>query len=249
MPAVCDNIRAGGKCDNVIPGLQIGRTELHRHALNIFFKGWQILVGLRGLRIHIGVVGIGKDTGKYLNPVCPVFGIERPGPVLFEKGFTFKKIHISEHGAVVHMVSVDQGVGVAEIRSIGGTHEDGSREDIFAENIFVQILVVIFALYDRVIDMGAVYGDPSPHIRINRHQLLECIAVLLCRLEIQHVGAKSHMIDHPVVPEGKAAIGQQQQYHDKGNPGKDPVADPGQKSCSLQQFTFLKKNKSVHGKN
>ena len=71
-----------------------------------------------------------------------------------------KLVQRPEHGAVVHMVSVQQRVAVREFAVTAAVEEDAARERIVAVRILVQIVRIGFALHNRVIDVGIVDGQP-----------------------------------------------------------------------------------------
>ena len=72
----------------------------------------------------------------------------------------------AEHGAVVHPVSVDDGVEVAQIAAVPIVHEDGPHGVLPAPPGVVKIVAVVRPLDHGVGHPGAGDEDPAQHVRV-----------------------------------------------------------------------------------
>ena len=114
-----------------------------------------------GVRIRHGKEG---DV-KHLVP-CDHHAV----PVGAEIVFVLKGVQAAEHGPVVHMVAVQQIVGVAEIPAVAGGQVDGAGEGAVLVDIVRGVVQVVGALHDGIVDAGVVDGQPGPVILIDLRQ-------------------------------------------------------------------------------
>ena len=83
-------------------------------------------------------------------------------------------VQAAEHGAVVHVVAVDQVIGVGHIRGVPGGQVDGARQGAFLIDIVVGVIEVVRPLHDGVVDVGLVHRQPGPVVLVDlRQQVLE----------------------------------------------------------------------------
>lgn len=112
------------------------------------------------------VVGVPFNERENFKTV--VFAAEVQIAVLvgFEHLFFLESFEIAEHHPMVHVVAVDDAVGVREVAGVGAVEERTSRKGKVAFGVGVQVFVVIGALRDRIIDLGAVDLNPADDFRV-----------------------------------------------------------------------------------
>ena len=93
----------------------------------------------------------------------------------------------TEHALIPHIMSEDEGVPVRPVRRSLTIHENTSGIYTFSLKRMLQIIIVVLALYHRVVDGGVVQCDPRADIRVDAQQLLKACAVIRARfgLELQ----------------------------------------------------------------
>ena len=82
--------------------------------------------------------------------------------------------NIPKHGSVIEVMSVKEVELVAEIRGIDRLKVYRPRKSGIAIDITVNIVHIIGALNDRVVDVRIVDRDPSHYIRIDLQQFIKC---------------------------------------------------------------------------
>ena len=75
-----------------------------------------------------------------------------------------------EHGAVAHMVAIEDAMPVCEIIGIPAVQEDAASGVVLACKQVAEIILVVSPLHHGVVDIGAVNDKPTNHIGIDRPQ-------------------------------------------------------------------------------
>ena len=199
-----------------------------------------LLLSLRGVDDAVG--GVHFYAGKEGDLIGLVVGqVQGTGFVSVEVVLIGKLHDVAKHGAVVHVVTVEQAVAVEKIRLIAAVQKDGAREGKLAEDILVDVLHIVLAPDPRVVNVGVVHRQPGADVRIQFFQLRERQIVRLARgLVLEQVaGGEGPFVGHGRVPEGVPAVQQQQQNQHKGQKTQYSVPNSGSFCGSFQSVSPL----------
>ena len=186
---------AGGKGND--PVIDLGRNA------GVDYRLLQAVVQKRLLRAVVGKAqAIGLTVGGHLigcKDLVPG-GASIGGQVDIGVGAKIVLLPVlfqgSEHGSVIHVVAVDQGVEVRQIPGIPGLHKDGSHGAGALPPGAAEIVVVVRPLQEGVGNPGVGDQDPAQDVGVHLPQ----------RGEIhgrQGVGVGVH-IGHSLLPGGPA---------------------------------------------
>ena len=87
-------------------------------------------------------------------------------PMVFKEILVFEFDYILEHGAVLHVVAVNWVVPAAEVRLAVGIQIDGAIHAVVPFKIFVEVILVIRGLDDRIVDLSVRHADPADGVRV-----------------------------------------------------------------------------------
>gem|GEM_PF-4648739 len=122
--------------------------------------------GVVGKADGVGVgVRVADEAGEHVHPIVLRRGVDIERGVLgiiLRVGLIL--LEACEHGAVVHVVAVNDGVGVAEIPVVLEIHEQGAAAVVAAVDEAVQVVVVVGAADHGVVDDGVFAEDPADDV-------------------------------------------------------------------------------------
>ena len=85
----------------------------------------------------------------------------------------------------IHIMTINQGIGIRKIGFVSRVQKDTSRQGKIAIDVFVHISQICFTLKNGIINIGAVYGNPCNHVRIDGTQLIKARATIRITLRLQ----------------------------------------------------------------
>ena len=88
-----------------------------------------------------------------------------------EEVFGHKLVKVAKHRATVHVVAIEQVVGVREIGAVAGREVDGAREAVFLVDVVRGVVHLVGALHDGVVDVGVVDRDPAAIVAVYGRKL------------------------------------------------------------------------------
>ena len=124
----------------------------------------------------VEVIGIDKAggirliSGEDLVAELAPFHIDAEGPVGLEERRVLKIRQFAEHGAVPHVVTVDQRVLIGKIRRVVAVHKDtavSARRTVIGR---FQVLIVVRTANDGITDCRIVNHEPTNDFGIHRFQ-------------------------------------------------------------------------------
>ena len=116
--------------------------------------------------IKIGVIGFAHDHGKDFVHILAVDAVVADERVLLIITQLFVGLQVAEHGAVVHIVAVDDGI-VGGLGLINAEIDVGDAPIVGLEvDIGAVVLIVILRLHDGVIQLGIGDLDPAGDIGV-----------------------------------------------------------------------------------
>ena len=137
---------------------------------------------------------------------------EGTGGMLSQVVLVQKLVQRSEHLPVLHVMTVDKGIVVGEIRGAAAVKVNAPGQRVAAEGVGVQVLDIILRLHDGVVDVRAVHRQPCDHI-VGYRRLLRVIA-LNGRLVLKDTLVKGMTVDIVVVVH---TVDDDQEYQHKDN--------------------------------
>ena len=140
---------------------RLGRAEIQKGLLGLVTGEAELI----GAALHADLVGR-KDLVLMAAIVICDIDIWVIGPVALALVLTER----TEHGTVVHAVSIDDRIKVAEITAIPAFHENSTHGVPGLFPGVVQVVAVVAALDDWVRDVGAGNQDPTQHIAVDLPQ-------------------------------------------------------------------------------
>ena len=168
---------AGGKSENsVIDCHRYITPDIVTHAAVVVDIIQKLLERYRIGEIIDGeqIVVREESCRKYLIYADHVRCIEIDVRVRVEKNVIFKIVQRAEHGAALHVVTIDDRVRVGKISAVCGPHIGTSRKSRIPVHIMIQVVVILNRMpRDRIIDVGIVDQDPGNEVRINFIQHIE----------------------------------------------------------------------------
>ena len=93
-------------------------------------------------------------------------GVDFKVPVVFKKLLVLELYYILEHGAILHMVAIDRVIPAAKVRLAVGIQIDGAIHAVVPFKIFVEVILVIRGLDDRIVDLSVRHADPADGVRV-----------------------------------------------------------------------------------
>ena len=99
---------------------------------------------------------------------------------------------ISEHGTVIHVVSIKESIRIAEVITVLRLDVDRSRKGRCLVHIVIGVVDIIQTLNDRIVDVSIVNGDPAGCVRdIGKKRVDGNDIALHLGLILDHLGAVS----------------------------------------------------------
>ena len=192
VPCVVIFVGAGGQGDNTL-----GRGGHHvtvkvRLALHLGQIVCVILLAGKGEHVGVGVI-IAGISGKDFDFIVLGGGVQIEHRMCIIVGLLSVAGQGAEHGAVSHVVTVDDGVCAGEIGCALAIHKQGTALVVAAVKQMVEILVVVFSLSNDVVDgrIGGVYPsadfliDVKELFKVNREGGILLLGFIdLCRVSI-----------------------------------------------------------------
>ena len=129
--------------------------------------------------------GVGDIAGEKVHRMGSLRGDQKGGRMFVIEGLLFVKKQVCEHGAVFHVVAVNDTVEVKEGTVVGGVQKEAAGAVIAFVELVVQIIVIVPALYHGVVDAGAPNDQPCGDIRVDLGKGVEvhCKSVLWFELD------------------------------------------------------------------
>ena len=114
--------------------------------------------------VDLMFIGVGCDDGEVLDIIDFVSCHHHAGFI------TGHVVQSSEHGAVIHVVAVDDVIGIRKVCTVSSSQIDGTGQGRLIVNVMIRVIIVIRALYNRVIDVRIIDGQPCPVVFIDLRQ-------------------------------------------------------------------------------
>ena len=111
-------------------------------------------------------------------------------------------IDVAEHGTIVHVVAVDHVIAIREILAVHAGQVDSTCQAAVSVEIVGSVIQVVLALQHRIVDMGAVDGQPSSRILVDRSQHAQAHPVQRQFLILDDLG----LVLHQVCARGKRGV-------------------------------------------
>ena len=93
-------------------------------------------------------------------------GVDFKVPVAFKESLILESDYIFEHGSILHVVAVDWVIPAAKVRLAVGIQIDGAIHAVVPFKIFVEVILVIRGLDNRIVDLGVRHADPADGVRV-----------------------------------------------------------------------------------
>lgn len=90
-----------------------------------------------------------------------VAGDQRTRPVGIEEGPVQIAVQTAEHLPVLHVVAVNHGIGVGEVRRVAAVQKDGAAEGELPVGVPVEIDEVVLTLEHGEVDAAVLKADPG----------------------------------------------------------------------------------------
>ena len=164
--SVFEFIGAGGQGHNAAVGAELHIPIEVGTGLDAL-QPFQILVVPIEHRVPRGIGGVGNVCGEDLGLVLGVGGNDEHIRVAVEKLTVGVIADVGEHGAVVHAVTVQNGVAVGEGPAVAAVGEDAARPVGLAVVQVGQVIVIVAAQHHGVVDVGILQINPCHHIVID----------------------------------------------------------------------------------
>ena len=174
--AVGGGVDAGRQSDELVGGLDVQVvTDVGGVLLDVAYEVSHVVFCFLGEDVvDFVIVGVSLDAGPDLDVVGGVRSIKYSG-LSFIEVFLVDELHnITEHTAVVHVVTIHQVVSVAQVMGIGHGEENGTGQGKVPVDVLVDILHIILTHHERIVNVGVIHLDPPEHILIDEHQLFQC---------------------------------------------------------------------------
>ena len=179
---VTEGIIAGGKGQQAVAGFYIhgGLDDGALHDLfDIFILGGIAVAVDEIVVIEIGVIGLAHHHRKDLIHILAVDAVVADERVLLVVAELFVGLQIAEHGAIAHIVAVDDGI----VGGLGLVDTEINIGDapviVLAVDIRPVVFIVILGLYHGVVQFGIRNLDPAGDIGIALVQRLKAADVIL----------------------------------------------------------------------
>ena len=179
---VTEGIIAGGKGQQAVAGFYIhgGLDDGALHDLfDIFILGGIAVAVDEIVVIEIGVIGLAHHHRKDLIHILAVDAVVADERVLLVVAELFVGLQIAEHGAIAHIVAVDDGI----VGGLGLVDTEINIGDapviVLAVDIRPVVFIVILGLYHGVVQLGIRNLDPAGDIGIALVQRLKAADVIL----------------------------------------------------------------------
>ena len=99
--------------------------------------------------------------------------------MLFKELLVTEFFNVSKHFVLVHMVPVNDGVEVREVRLVAVVDEDGSAGLWLTLCVVAEVHVIrLGRVEQRVVNVGVVNGDPSDNVWIQFLKVFECFGII-----------------------------------------------------------------------
>ena len=116
------------------------------------------------------LVGVGIDDGEDREIVDAAVGHDDASPVRGDVIAVAVSVERAEHGAVVHVVTVDHIIAVGHIAAVGGGQVDRAGQADLAVHVMGGVVEIVSALHDGIVDVRAVHGQPGPIVPVDGGQ-------------------------------------------------------------------------------
>ena len=129
--------------------------------------------------VEIGVIGFADDNGKDLVHILAVDAVIADERVLLVVAELFVPLQVAEHGAVAHIVTVNNGI-VGGLFLIDAEIDIGDTPVVLLEvDIGAVVFIIILRLHDGVIQLGIGDLDPAGDIGVALIQSLEARNIVI----------------------------------------------------------------------
>ena len=189
-------IGAGGQRDDAVVLCDLNVGGKVGLALHLGQPCGVILGRVKVAGVGVGVV-IADVGGEYLDLVILLGGVEIHHGVLVIIALLLVIRERVEHRPILHVVTVHDGVRAGELRAALAVDKQRAAGVIGAVEQVVQVLIVVRALSDGVIDDGVLAVKPAAHVAVLREKLVKIdldggdLLVLLRGISLRHGGKRS----------------------------------------------------------
>ena len=116
------------------------------------------------------LVRIRRHQGKRVQIVDPALRHPDALPMLVEIALGLEAVQPAEHGAVVHVVAVDQVITVRAVPRVSRCQVDGPGQRHIAIDVMGGVIQIVLPLHDGIVDARIVDRQPAPVILVDRRQ-------------------------------------------------------------------------------
>jgi len=173
ISGVLKPVSAGGKGDDPVVSRDLKICSEVRSAAH-FLQPVRVFPDAAEV-LHIsGRVHSGDIAGKEFDPVRCRRRHQIHYRVLVIIALVFVPGDAGEHGAILHVMSVNDGIVIGEVGPVLDIQKWTAVAVLGSVCQVLQVISIVIALYDRVIDGGIWTVDPADHIGV---YCLQCLKV------------------------------------------------------------------------